>query len=76
MAELLDIGGDRDGFDLVELESALLTPIAELFGRAGIGGARVAIEDAGGKNSMNRRKRILNVRLHPRAASPGNSRCP
>jgi hypothetical protein len=34
LTELLDIGGDRDGLELVELKPAFLAPIAELFDRA------------------------------------------
>ena len=34
LTRLLDIGSDGDGFELVQLKAALLTPIAELFNRA------------------------------------------
>jgi hypothetical protein len=37
------------GFDLVEFEPPVLAPVEELFYRACIGGARVAVTDAGGE---------------------------
>jgi hypothetical protein len=47
-AQLLDIGGDRQGVDIMKFEAAVLAPVEELFHRARIGGARVAVTDAGG----------------------------
>jgi hypothetical protein len=48
-AELFDIGGYRDGLDLMKLQVALVGPVEELFHRARIGRARVAVTDVGGK---------------------------
>jgi hypothetical protein len=48
-AQLLDIGGDGERIDVVQFEPPVLAPVEELFYRARIGGARVAVTDAGGE---------------------------
>ena len=48
-AELLDVGGDAERLDLVQLELALVAPVEELFHRARVGHARVAVADVGGE---------------------------
>ena len=48
-AQLLDISRNRKRVDLVEFEPPVLAPVEELFYRTRIGGARVAVTDAGGE---------------------------
>jgi hypothetical protein len=48
-AELFDVTRDRDRFDLVKLEVAFVRPVEELFHRARIRRARVAVTDVRGK---------------------------
>ncbi|HVA80066.1 MAG TPA: hypothetical protein VNF29_03995 [Candidatus Binataceae bacterium] len=48
-AQLLDVSRNRKRVNLVEFEPPVLAPVEELFYRACIGGARVAVTDAGGE---------------------------
>jgi hypothetical protein len=48
-AQLLDVGGDGECVDIVQFKAPILSPVEELFHRARIGGARVAVTDAGGE---------------------------
>ena len=48
-AQLLDIGRHRKRIDVMQLQLPVFAPAEELFRRARIGGARVAVTDAGGK---------------------------
>ncbi|MGH7988226.1 MAG: hypothetical protein ACREQX_18315 [Candidatus Binataceae bacterium] len=41
--------GHHDGFDVGELEPTSLAPVEELFYRARVGHARIAVADAGGE---------------------------
>jgi hypothetical protein len=48
-AELFDVGGDAERPNLFELQSAPVAPVEELFYRARVGHASVAVADVGGK---------------------------
>jgi len=47
--ELLDIRGHRDGPDGAEIQSLFIAPVEELFYRARVGSAGVAVADGRGK---------------------------